>query len=59
MSSIPLLPTHRQPHTTPLRVVDRLDDSRDLVHEGDGAGHVIEYRHFADLLLRECCGEAS
>jgi hypothetical protein len=31
-------------------MVHWLDDARDLVHEGDGSGDVIEYGNLADLL---------
>lgn len=40
---VPLLAPHHDPHRSPLRDVHRLDDARDLVHEGDGAGDVVQH----------------
>ena len=42
MSPVPLLSTHHHPHGRPLGDVHRLDHPRDLVHEGDGPGDVVQ-----------------
>lgn len=52
MPTISLLAPHHDPHRTPLRDVDGLDDQRDLVDERDGARDVVEHRHVAHLLPR-------
>lgn len=52
MTTIALFATHGEPHCGPLGVVDGGDDGRDLVHEGDGAGDVVENFYFADLFPR-------
>jgi hypothetical protein len=50
MSTVPLLSTHSKPHAAPLCMVYGLNDARDLVHECDSSGDVIEYWNFAYLL---------
>ena len=42
MSSVPLLPSHHNPHGAPLGEIDGFDDPGDLVDESDGAGDVVK-----------------
>lgn len=46
MSSIALLPSHAHPHSSPLRMENRLDDPRDLINQGQAAVHMVENLHF-------------
>jgi hypothetical protein len=48
--TVPLLSTHSKPHTAPLGMVYGLNDTRNLIHEGDGSGDVIKHWNFAYLL---------
>ena len=41
-------PLHRD-NLPPLRDVDRLDDPRDFIDEGDGASDVVEHLDITDL----------
>jgi hypothetical protein len=50
MSTVPLLSTHGKPHAAPLSMIYRFNDARNLIHEGDGPGDVIEHWDFAYLL---------
>jgi hypothetical protein len=48
--AVPLLSPHSQPHTTPLRMIHRFNDTGNFVHESDGPGDVIEDWDLAYLL---------
>jgi hypothetical protein len=50
MPTVPLLSAHSEPHATPLSMVYRFNNTRNLVHEGDGSGDVIEHWDFTNLL---------
>ncbi|RUS16870.1 hypothetical protein BC937DRAFT_90705 [Endogone sp. FLAS-F59071] len=48
--AVALLASHHNPHGTPLRDVDGLDNPWDLIDKGNGARNVIEDGDFPDLL---------
>ena len=49
MSSVSLFSSHHDPHGSPLRDVDRLDDSGNFIHEGDGTCDMVEGLDSSDL----------
>lgn len=52
MATISLFAPHHDPHRSPLRNVDRLDDVRNLVTERDRACNVVDDVDVSDLLPR-------
>lgn len=52
VATITFLATHHDPHRTPLRNEQRLDDKRNLVYEGDGTGDMIKHLNIANLASR-------
>jgi hypothetical protein len=47
--SVSFFPPHHNPHGTPLRCVDRLDNLWYLVDKTDGSGDVVEDFDISDL----------
>ena len=43
MSSVSFLPSHHDPHGSPLGQVHRLNHPGDLIHKGDGSGDMIQH----------------
>uniref|UniRef100_A0A182WWC5 Uncharacterized protein n=1 Tax=Anopheles quadriannulatus TaxID=34691 RepID=A0A182WWC5_ANOQN len=50
--SIALFTTHHDPHRAPLGNVQRFDHPRNLVHERDRTGNVVQHGNVANLLPR-------
>ena len=55
MPTITLFSAHHDPHCPPLRDVDRFDNERYLIHEGNGTSDMVQHLHVSDLLPRCRC----